>query len=796
MSKAAMKKKWPLRSLAAVFGVAWLIYLVRHVGTERIAENIATLGWGLALVIVLGGASHLVKTLAWRTTLIGWTGRVSFSRMFQLRVLSEAVGQVGVVGQLFGEGLRISAYDPSIPIETRTSSVILDRALFMVTGAIVSVAGIAAALFVVSLTHVLRLYSVLFALVLIALLFAIALAMVNRWPILSRPARGLAQVGYLRNKVESKLPLIRSVEKKLFDFHRHTPGAFWTSFILNLACHAMAVLEVYLVLWLLGARIGFLGALVFEAVTKLVNAVGTLNPGNIGTYEGGNVLIASMFGLSSAVGLSVAVARRLRAIFWAAVGGLFLVLLSKSRGQGHSEDPGSTGNAGGSPEDALQAPTKSLTAVILANNSGVSGETRQPLLKVGTLPVLLRNILAIRKAGATRIVVCIDTVTRRNVQRELLAIGRLPHFVDWLETCPETPLPELLKEIVSAPRRDNMMLVAADGTYHPALFRKASEWDGKTRALALTTGDHAIGIYALSADLGLEIAERCPSPIQTLEDLHAWLVSTSSVCCEPVQEESWQRVATAEDRIAAERKLDRWLVKPTDGIFARMNRRISIPISRHLIKWPITPNMVSLFTLAVGVASALFFAWGGYLPMLVGALLSVWASILDGCDGEVARLKLLESDFGCWLETVCDYLYYLFIFAGMTIGLARNGHARTYLGWGALLLFGAVTSFLVTGLGRHRVASGRPEQYLGIWQAKAESQPSNPILYLGRHTEFIIRRCFLPYALMFFALLNLTWIAFILSSVGANVVWLVSLYSYCVFKVAQRSTLSDSAAHA
>ena len=235
-------------------------------------------------------------------------------------------------------------------------------------------------------------------------------------------------------------------------------------------------------------------------------------------------------------------------------------------------------------------------------------------------------------------------------------------------------------------------------------------------------------------------------------------------------------------------------MKPTDGIFARMNRRISIPISRQLIKLPITPNIVSLLTLGVGIAAALFFACGGYWPMLVGALLSVWASILDGCDGEVARLKLLESDFGCWLETVCDYLYYLFIFVGMTIGLARSWDARTYLVWGAVLLFGAVTSFLVTGLGRHRLATGRPEQYLRIWQANAEGQQSNPILYLGRHTEFIIRRCFLPYALLFFAVLNLTWVAFILSAVGANVVWLISLYSY--FAMAQRSRLNNSAVSA
>jgi len=161
--------------------------------------------------------------------------------------------------------------------------------------------------------------------------------------------------------------------------------------------------------------------------------------------------------------------------------------------------------------------------------------------------------------------------------------------------------------------------------------------------------------------------------------------------------------------------------------------------------------MVRLCTLGVSFAAGVFFAFGGYWNMLTGAVLSWLASVLDGCNGEVARLKLQDSAFGCWLETVCDYLYYLFIFAGMTIGLVRSSGNRTYLVWGAFLVYGAVASILTTGLQRHKLTSGRPEQHLGEWHKKAESRSSNPFLFLGRHTEFIIRRCFLPYVFLFFA---------------------------------------------
>jgi phosphatidylglycerophosphate synthase len=789
------RRRLVLRALTVVVGVGLLIYLVRRVGTDNLLENVATLEWGLALIIALAGVSHFARALAWRMTLTGWRGKLSLLRMLQVRMASEAAGQVGILGHLFGDGLRISAFDEALPIDNRISSVILDRALFISAGTIVSGVGILAGLFVVSLSHALQLYAATFAVTLISLLFLLALTVLKRWRILSRPAQYLGRLERFRDRVENSLPLIHSVERQLFDFHTSMPGAFWSALALNLACHGMAVLEVYLVLWLLGVKIGIIGALIFEALTKLVNAVGTFIPGNIGTYEGGNVLIASLFGITAAVGLAVAVARRLRAIFWAAIGGLLLVMLSRSN---EPRDSGDDGTRSETPDtrkevEAINHPVKTI---ILANNREEVDLSPRVESRVGTLPIVLRDILSVQKANAKRITVCIDPSTGPCLQRELEETGRLPHCVRWLWAASDTPLSQLVKESTTDSAADNLILIAGNRTFHPALFRQVTEWNGTDGALTLVTGEELAGIYALTAEAARDVAKHCPSGNHNLEELHAWLISTRSVQCLPVSGEMWQKISSPEDRIAAEQKLDRWLVKPTDGVFARMNRRISIPISRQLIKLPITPNMISLFTLLVGFAAGLLFASGGYWNMLVGAVLSVWASILDGCDGEVARLKLLESSFGCWLETICDYLYYLFIFAGMAIGLIRNSKSTTYLVLAVMLLVGAVVSFLVTGLGRQRLSAERPEDYLKVWQAQAESRRSNPLLYFARYTEFIIRRSFLPYALLFFALLNITNIAFILSAIGANVVWLISLYSYLTFAVARRSSLKDFAASA
>jgi hypothetical protein len=94
------------------------------------------------------------------------------------------------------------------------------------------------------------------------------------------------------------------------------------------------------------------------------------------------------------------------------------------------------------------------------------------------------------------------------------------------------------------------------------------------------------------------------------------------------------------------------------------------------------------------------------------------------------------------------------------------------------------------------LAAGRPEQLLTIWQAQAARRQSDPFLSLSRRIEFIIRRCFLPYAIFVFALLNITQVAFILSAVGANIVWLVALHSHLTFSRVQTPALASPPASA
>jgi hypothetical protein len=81
----------------------------------------------------------------------------------------------------------------------------------------------------------------------------------------------------------------------------------------------------------MGTKIGMASAWAVEGLTKVINLVGVVSPGNVGTYEGGNMLIANVFGLTTTAGLTLALCRRTRTIFWAAVGAAYMAMTMRRK---------------------------------------------------------------------------------------------------------------------------------------------------------------------------------------------------------------------------------------------------------------------------------------------------------------------------------------------------------------------------------------------------------------------------------------------------------------------------------
>ena len=86
----------------------------------------------------------------------------------------------------------------------------------------------------------------------------------------------------------------------------------------------------------------------------------------------------------------------------------------------------------------------------------------------------------------------------------------------------------------------------------------------------------------------------------------------------------------------------------------------------------VTPNQITFFSFLITLAGAGFLAAGSHLYSALGGLLIQAGSIVDGCDGEVARLKNWDSPRGAWLDTILDRYADLAIAIAITFGYAGS----------------------------------------------------------------------------------------------------------------------------
>ena len=129
----------------------------------------------------------------------------------------------------------------------------------------------------------------------------------------------------------------------------------------------------------------------------------------------------------------------------------------------------------------------------------------------------------------------------------------------------------------------------------------------------------------------------------------------------------WIDVDDKTDRKNAELLICNKLKKDTDGPVSKiLNRPISLRITKLLLKTGITPNQISVLSTVIGLVGASFFFSGEYFYLILGGILIHIHSIVDGCDGEVARLKLRQTKYGGWLDSVLDR----YVDAAIIFGLA------------------------------------------------------------------------------------------------------------------------------
>jgi phosphatidylglycerophosphate synthase len=171
--------------------------------------------------------------------------------------------------------------------------------------------------------------------------------------------------------------------------------------------------------------------------------------------------------------------------------------------------------------------------------------------------------------------------------------------------------------------------------------------------------------------------------------------------------------------------------KSQDGFISRyLNRPLSRVMTRLLLRFPTTPNAWTWLICPIPIVASLILLNGTYWSFFWGLVLFQVFSVLDGCDGEIARAKFLESERGRRLDDLCDVLSNVLLAVGLGIGLSRQENLVGHSNW-FFAIEGIVAAVLI----------GANEFYLTSRQPRADAEESELLggaLY-PRHRELVAR---------------------------------------------------------
>jgi len=302
--------------LTTVLGVYLLVRLILTIGPAVLATQLTTLGWSLAILAVLGLVKLGLRTWSWRETLVADGVRTNGWQLFGARLISQTFGYLSVMGSLVADPLKPLLLRDT-DVAASTPGTLVETVVFWFSSLLIILAGALAGILVTSSGP--GLLAVTLATV--AILVAGFAYLLSKAPLVPRLQSVLASKW--KNappRLTAWLVKAEGIERSTMSFHLRHPKALRDILLLNLAVQIVMGVEVLIVLAAIGVKIGFLQLLATEGATRIAKILTFYIPGRVGADEASGAGSFVLFGMDGAAGLTLAIARRIQALVWVAVG--------------------------------------------------------------------------------------------------------------------------------------------------------------------------------------------------------------------------------------------------------------------------------------------------------------------------------------------------------------------------------------------------------------------------------------------------------------------------------------------
>ncbi|MGZ8844978.1 MAG: lysylphosphatidylglycerol synthase transmembrane domain-containing protein [Pyrinomonadaceae bacterium] len=322
-AKTTTKRFTPLGIILALGGVFLFAYFVKKAGVSQIAEGVSRLGFGFILIIAISGVRHVVRSIAWILCMEP-PHRLRFWDAFRARLMGDAIGNIlPFASFVISEPAKPALIRDRVPLMAGFSAILIENLFYSLSVVVFVFSGMLALLLNFSLPKGLRIAS-LITLIVIAIVIAAGIFLVRRQ---IRFISGVTGFLHRRGLNPKWVDKGRTLEDLVYGFYQRNGSRFLPILFLEACFHLAGVMEIYVTLFFISPLQPptLFTAFILESVNRVITMAFKFIPLRMGVDEAGTGKVSKVLQFTETTGVTLAIIRKARDVFWAAVGvGLLL----------------------------------------------------------------------------------------------------------------------------------------------------------------------------------------------------------------------------------------------------------------------------------------------------------------------------------------------------------------------------------------------------------------------------------------------------------------------------------------
>lgn len=348
-----MKKKISkiLRPVFLCVGLLLLIVLIKKIGLDRIGPdeaqrlailstfqrewyffktgiwtigaNISEIGWYFIPILCVSFAWYMLYTTAWMQFLHRIGEGIGFWELFRIKITGEAVNTLTPANFIGGDPMRIYLLRKNFKVAEGAASVVVDRTLQSTATLFVIIMGITAAFFTFEVLPMNIKFGVPIVLA-VSIGFIAFILIHQRKGIFGLILKVCKKIGLKKEFSEKTISRFEELDSHIMDFYDENHKGFLIALLCHIVGRLFGIIEIYAIGRVVSDDFTLFAALILTALAPMVNIVFAFVPGAFGVMEGAYSGVLYLLHMDPAIGITIQIAKRLRAGAWILLGLIFL----------------------------------------------------------------------------------------------------------------------------------------------------------------------------------------------------------------------------------------------------------------------------------------------------------------------------------------------------------------------------------------------------------------------------------------------------------------------------------------